>query len=81
MSKRLVELMKGLIAKEGSAGRARLSLAAERRERMIERYMSGASAPSQSIAYKLALACGCTEDDSTAIAAEYAHHPAAKETA
>jgi hypothetical protein len=78
MSIRLVELMTQLIVREGSAGKARLSLAAGRGDRMIERYVKGLSVPSQSTSYKLARACGCSDSEALALASEASESDPAK---
>lgn len=71
MNQRLVELMKAVITREGNAGIARLSLAAERRERMIDRYIKGTSKPSKTVAYNLAIACGCHDLEAQVLANEH----------
>jgi hypothetical protein len=53
-------------------GRARLCLAAQRRERMIERYISGSSVPPSDVAYRLAVACGWTDKEAGALSTELA---------
>lgn len=68
MSGRLVELMQQMILKEGQVGKAKLSQAAARGERMIDRYIKGESAPSADVAYRLALACGCTDEEALKLA-------------
>lgn len=62
--------MRTVVVKEGEAGKSRLSVAADRGVRMIERYMSGTSIPTRSTSYRLALACGCSEEDALKIAEE-----------
>lgn len=69
---RLAELINTVILKEGSAGKARLALVAEREQRMVERYKKGQSIPQPDKAYKLALACGSTEEVALEIAKECA---------
>lgn len=65
-----MKMMSEKIAKEGSRGRLELALSIERGERMIVRYLQGSSLPPSNIAYKLAKACGATDQEAQRIANE-----------
>lgn len=78
MSNKLVELIESHILRNGSRGKAELAMAAGRSEQMIDRYRKRICSPSQSIAYNIALACGCKPKEATQIATETSE---AKETA
>ena len=80
MTQRLANKMTEVILKEGVGGRARLSLAAEKSDQMIDRYRKGLSKPPAKVAYKLALACGFTEEEALDEAKELSSD-AARETA
>lgn len=67
---RLIQLMNDMVVREGSQGRMRMALAIDRGERMVRRYLNGESIPSQKTAYRLALACGCTDEEALAVARE-----------
>lgn len=70
MSRRLIEVMKEFLVKEGQIGKAKLALAVGRGDRMVDRYLKGQSIPSRNQAYRLALACGCNERDALALAGD-----------
>lgn len=70
MSHEIRQLVNDVLAREGESGKARLSMAVQRGVRMIERYAAGTSNPSQSISYKLALACGRSDREALRIAQE-----------
>jgi hypothetical protein len=70
MSRRLAELMNEKILREGARGKARLSLAAGKSEKMIDRYRKHQSKPPTDVARQLALACGCTEREADELALE-----------
>lgn len=70
MSQELRDLINNVLVKEGESGKARLSMAAKRGTRMIERYASGESNPDRNTSYELALACGRSDEDALRIAKE-----------
>ena len=70
MSDRLVEMINSVILKEGKKGKLRLAMTIDRGEQMIDRYIAKEASPSQNNAYKLALACGCSEREALKIADE-----------
>lgn len=70
MSQRLIEMLNTVVLREGPRGKARLSLAAGRGEKMIDRYRRGESIPPADIVRSLALACGCGEQEALALARE-----------
>lgn len=70
MSERLIQAMKDVLLKEGETGKGRLADAIGRQTRMIERYVDKSQTPTESNAYKLAVACGLSEEDALAIAKE-----------
>lgn len=70
MTQRLLELMNTAVLKEGPSGKARMAGVIERTERMVDRYMKGQSVPTPSLAFKLAKACGATEEEALDIAKE-----------
>lgn len=67
---RLIRLMNAKIEAEKSPGKSKLALAIGRSDRMVDRFRKGESIPSPDQAYKLALACGCSEEDARAIKIE-----------
>lgn len=63
MTNRLRDKLKLFVIKKGPSAKAELSLAANKSPRMIDRYLNGTADPSQHTGYKLALACGCSDEE------------------
>lgn len=70
MSNVVSEMVRKVLVKEGPSGRSRLAEASGRSERMIERYSRGDCLPSRHVAYRLALACGFSDEDALKLAGE-----------
>lgn len=70
MSQRLIQLLNDVVLREGARGKARLSMAAGRGEKMIDRYRNGESVPPADVVHSLALACGCSDREALALARE-----------
>jgi plasmid maintenance system antidote protein VapI len=62
--------MRQIETTEGVMGVARMAASINRGPKTIDRYIKGESAPSEQNAYKLALACGFTQEDALKIAKE-----------
>lgn len=63
MSRKLIDLMKQKIRKDGPSAKLTIALAGGVGERMIERYITGQSSPRPDGAYLLAKACGATDSE------------------
>lgn len=62
--------MKQAVIKEADAAKSRMCISTGKSLRTIQRYLDGASNPGQSTCFKLALACGCSEEEALDIASE-----------
>lgn len=78
MSGRLLEVLRNYLVVHGNEGLATLSGAVDRHQVTVERWIKTGRIPSPNYAYKLALACGCTPEDSLDMAKD---SPKAKDTA
>ncbi len=58
-SEQLRKLMRQLLKREGQTGMAKLTVAIDRTERMVDRYVKGLASPNPKKVYRIALACGC----------------------
>lgn len=71
MSKRLKGMIDAVLVKEGrTAGKARLAAAVGKHPLTVTRWIKTGKIPEPNDRYKVALACGCSEEDSLAIAKE-----------
>jgi hypothetical protein len=80
MSKRIRDIVEQHITKHGRVGKAQLCDAVEKSEKTLDRWMSQ-GIPKAHDAYKLALACGCSEKDALRLAREEVLSDVATETA
>lgn len=69
MSSRLRKTIETLLVKKGPAAKVGLCEAIERSEQTLNRWLRD-GVPTAHEAYKLALACGCTDEEALALAAE-----------
>jgi hypothetical protein len=81
MSQRLREVLQKILIKEGEAGKKRLAKAVGRTStKTIDRWLKD-GVPKAHYAYKLALQCGCSEEDALKMAQEECASEVARETA
>lgn len=70
MSNRLKDLIDTYLVKHGNNGFVLLGQVLDRDAKTIRRWKDGGAVPNAHLAYKLALACGCTEEDALSVAKE-----------
>jgi transcriptional regulator with XRE-family HTH domain len=80
MTQRIRTLLEQHLAKHGRAGKAQLCQVVEKSENTLNRWLRD-GIPSAHDAYKLALACGCSEKEALRLAREEALSEVAKEPA
>lgn len=69
MSSRLRKKIETLMVKKGPAGKVELCQAIDRSERTLDRWLKD-GVPTAHEAYRLAVACGCTDEEALQIASE-----------
>lgn len=67
---RLEKVLSKYLTVNGTKGKGALVQATGKSDRQIDRYAKGQSTPPSSVAYTLALACGCSAEEALKIASE-----------
>jgi hypothetical protein len=74
MGRRLKEVIERYLVKNGSEGKTQLSLTLHKAPRTIDRWLKDGITSAHN-AYKLALACGCSEEEALELSKECSSRP------
>ncbi len=80
MDSRLGNIVQQFLVREGAGGKAQLCLAVKKSEQTLVRWIKS-GVPTQHDAYRIALACGCSDEEALSISQEECPSEEAKEPA